>query len=122
VNREWDRIHGVDPFAGAGDKMSASSEVDSALEHPAPRPVAERPFNAKERACSVLGITVEAEFVEIRRSFERLNRRSDPSNFPPGSPEAYQAAQIQRRVQEAYRILIDGMDASELRFRSLEIE
>lgn len=132
VNREWDRIHGIDPFSAPPDRLSATSEIDDALKHPAPRPVGgsvpapllpgERAFDPRERASAVLGVTVDSEFLVIRRSFERLNKRADPLNFPDGSPEAHQAAQIQRRIQEAYRILTEGMDISEVRFRSLEIE
>jgi hypothetical protein len=127
VNREWERIRGLEP----PDSVSAAGEIDEAMRHPSPRSssvsspvevVDEDSFDIQERARRVLGVTVETEFHMVRRTFERLNKRSDPGNFPIGSPEAMQAAMIQRRVQEAYRILTAEMDASELRFRSLEIE
>jgi hypothetical protein len=35
--------------------------------------------------------------------------------------EAAQAIEIQRRVQWAYGVLTEGMDATERRFRTLEI-
>lgn len=122
VNHEWERIQEV-------EERFAEKELKEAVESPAPRPVEPAPTVApeptpdnRELARRLLGVGPEASFAEIRHAFERLNRRSDPSNFPAGSAEAKSAQEIQRRVQWAYAVLTDGMDATEKRFRSLEID
>ncbi len=122
VNREYDRIRGVE-LAEAERELYQSQ--DSPLP---PRTIAVRPTPAppagsrEDRARRVLGVSVGATFDDIRRAFERLNRRADPGNFPVASIERDQAGEIQRRVQWAYSVLTDHVDTMEKRFRSLEIE
>jgi hypothetical protein len=121
VNREWDRIRGV-------EFESAERELQEALEKPTQRKidlagmdesiVIDRQLNASK----ILGVPINAPYSEIHKAFERLKKRSDASNFPSGSPEAAQAIEIQRRVQWAYGVLTEGMDVTEKRFRSLEID
>jgi hypothetical protein len=126
VNTEWDRIHEV-------EDDPASLELAQSLANPSPKPAGEQPKpepgpiaqTQEERADlarRILGVETAAGFSEIRHAYDRINRRADPANFPLGSPEAVQAAQIQRRVQWAYAILTETMDVTEKRFRSLEIE
>jgi hypothetical protein len=121
VNREWDRIQGL-------DRSYAEQELKEAMENstPVPQPVANAeptsPIDKKLRARQLLGIGPDAEFREIRKTFERLTKRSDPTKFPPGSPEAIQAAGIQQRVNWAYQVLTENVDVTEKRFQSLEIE
>ncbi len=124
IGREYERIQGA-------DRDHAARELSEALQNPAPaatgaKPVPQpeplTPLDRRTRACLILGISTEADFTLIRATYQRLNRRSDPANFPPNSPEAMQASQIQRRVQEAYRVLAEQADATEVRFKSLEIE
>jgi len=120
VNREWDRIRGV-------EFESAERELQEALEKPTQRKidlsgmdetiVIDRQLNASK----ILGVPINAPYAEIQKAFERLKKRSDASNFPSGSPEAAQAIEISRRVQWAYGVLTEGMDVTEKRFRSLEI-
>lgn len=120
VNREWDRIKGV-------EFDDAERELQDALERPTERKldlpgiqetaVVDRQLTASK----ILGVPITAPFADIHRSFEKLKKRSDASNFPSGSPEAAQAIEIQRRVQWAYGVLTEGMDVTEKRFRSLEI-
>lgn len=125
VNNEWDRIKGV--------RMDdAEQELEEALANPIARPKA--PTGADERtpeeaaaanasvARKVLGVSETADFAEIRACFDRIIKRTDPANFPEGSPEARQAETIHRRVHQAYGILTEGMDATEKRFRTLEID
>ncbi len=133
VNREYDRIKGV-------DFDSAQRELDQAIEGGAPRGGKPGPFNSssdgsqgqssdsqepmsrEERASRILGVEVNCSFEQVRKAFERLNKRSEPSNFPVDSRERDQAAQIQKHVQWAYGVLTDEVDTVEKRFRSLEID
>ncbi|AIE83865.1 hypothetical protein [Fimbriimonas ginsengisoli] len=127
VNREWERIHGV-------ELSDAERELSDALDAPAPRPAANAASPASgstfppatvsdtDWACQVMGVGTEATFADIRKSFDRIIKRTDPANFPEGSAEAKQAEEIHRRVHRAYAILTEGMDATEKRFRSLEID
>lgn len=116
VTREWDRIRGVeDEDNEARRELEDSSPQTSSTAEP-------RPENPQAFARSILGVGENASFAEIRRAFDRLSRRSDPSNFPPGSPEGKQAAEILRRVNWAYRTLSESVDAVEKRFSSLEID
>jgi len=119
VHREWERIKDV-------EREYAEQELDEPIVPRAPRPAdSQAPLpsvNPGERARQLLGVGPEANFREIRKAFERLNKRSDPVNFPPGSAEAAQAAEIQRRVNWAYQVLTENVDVTEKRFKSLEIE
>jgi len=121
VNREWDRIRGV-------EFESAEKELQEALEKPTERKldlsgmeqstIVDRQLTASK----ILGVPINAPYADIQKAFERLKKRSDASNFPSGSAEAAQAIEIQRRVQWAYGVLTEGMDLTEKRFRSLEID
>jgi len=122
VNQEWERIRGVD------DK-DAISELNESVEVTSVR--VERSVTIEQETVStdpqgwarrILGVAPEADFSEIRKAFERLNSRADPTKFPVGTAEARQATDIQRRVQQAYAILTDGIDTTEKRFKSLEID
>lgn len=125
VNREYDRIRGV-------DLDEAERELNESLSQPMPPKTAsstptsskaeESPLSKDERARRILGVGPEAGFDEIRKSFERLNKRGDPSRFSPGSPEREHAASIQKSVQWAYAVLSANVDSVEKRFRSLEID
>ena len=125
IGREYERIQGVD-FDGASKELKEAFQNPMKPGETVAVPPAMRqqltPADRRERACTVLGVPKDAEFAAIRLAYERLNRRSAPTNFPPGSQEAQQAGAIQRRVQDAYRCLADEADATEVRFKSLEIE
>lgn len=119
MTREWDRIHGI-------TLDEAESELQQAIENPvvarnaaAPKIA---PVDTPERARLVLGVAADADFATVQAAFERLVQRSNPANFPDGSFESHQAAEIQRRVQQAYALLTENMDSTERRFRSLEID
>ena len=125
VNREWDRIQGI-------ELSDAEKELLESLDSPTPRstPAPDtEPVNPEDTTASdlviarrILGVEEGASFVEIRKAFDRVVKRTDPANFPAGSVEANQAAEIHRRVHRAYDLLTEGMDATEKRFRTLEIE
>jgi hypothetical protein len=128
VNREWERIQGVD------DLTYAERELQEAVDSPPPRARAtgggdvpegriySTNLSQEEIARQTLGVTEGADFAEIRASFDRIVKRTDPANFPEGSAECAQAIEIHRRVHRAYAILTEGMDATEKRFRTLEID
>jgi len=125
IGREYERIQSVDFDGAAKELKEAFQNPMKPGETPPPPPVQRQtttPVDRRGQACAVLGVPKDADFGVIRTAYERLNRRSDPNNFPSGSQEATQAGQIQRRVQDAYRILADQADATEVRFKSLEIE
>ncbi len=126
INQEWDRIQGVDQdrawrelnemVGGKNAETAAREEVMAANATPAATPE-----DKAAHARRLLGVAPDAGFDEIRKTFERLTKRSDPKNFPEGSDEAKHAADIQKKVNWAFGVLTEGMDATEKRFRSLEI-
>ncbi|MCB8932729.1 MAG: J domain-containing protein [Chthonomonadaceae bacterium] len=119
VHREWERIQGV-------AESDAERELEESLRAPAPErsaPAEPRtPVERNARARKLLGVGPEASFGEIRKQFERLDKRCDPENFPAGSAERREAAELQRLARWAYQVLGEDVDATEKRFRSLEIE
>lgn len=117
VNREWDRIQGLERLQ-AWRELEESRNPGSVVAEPVDLPPADTPAAARQ----VLGISATAKFEEIRKAFETLNKKSDPTQFPAGSQEEKHAAEIQKRIHWAYRVLTDGTDETEKRFRSLEID
>lgn len=115
VGQEWERIKGVEEDAAIKELDTPSKKEKS--ETSVPVPVEDQQGYARK----LLGVGPNANFDEVRKAFERLNKRSDPTNFPEGSEEANQAAAIQKRVHWAFGLLTEGMDATEKRFKSLEI-
>lgn len=121
VTTEWERIKGV-------EEEYAEAELNEALGGPqatqtAPRnPLSTPGVDSQTRARQILGVTATDDFTAIRAAFERLNKRSDPANFPPNSNEARQASEIQKRVNWAYTQLTENIDTTEKRFKSLEIQ
>ncbi|MGV3616424.1 MAG: hypothetical protein ACO1SV_13930 [Fimbriimonas sp.] len=126
VNHEWERIQGVQMSDAERElyeslepgAMATSEKATETASAPASYSGTLDPSKARE----ILGVGPEASFADIRASFDRITKRSDPANFPPGSAEAKQAEEIHRRVHRAYAILTEGMDSTEKRFRSLEID
>ena len=122
VGREWDRLQGVERIQ-AEDELDRSTTSSPSAASSKPSAVPDmKDVDPKVHARRILGVSSTASLEAVRESFERLNKRSDPSKFPPDTTERTQAAQIQRRIQWAYRQLVDGVDMTELRFRSLEID
>jgi hypothetical protein len=116
IHREWERIQGV-------EWDTAEKELDESLEKPRIRP--DKPVqivDEPDKARKILGVSQKAKFGEVRKAYEKLLRRSDPSNFPGGSQEAREAADIHRRVIWAYSVLSEGVDVTDKRFQSLEID
>ena len=122
VNQEWERIRNVDETPEEREVREALAGTSVQVERTT---VVEQTFTTidpQDWARKVLGVHAGADFAEIRKAFERLNSRSDPSKFPIGSAEARQSSEIQGRVQQAYAILSDSIDPTEKRFKSLEID
>lgn len=128
ISQEWDRIQGVDQdsawrelnemVGGKNAETAARKEVSESVSGDAgPATTQDREAHARQ----LLGVAKDAPFDEVRKTFERLSKRSDPKNFPDGSQEANQAAEIQKKVNWAFAVLTEGMDATEKRFKSLEI-
>jgi hypothetical protein len=123
VNREYDRIRGVD-LDNAERELndSLANNMPAKSTTPTPQPATEQIASREERARRILGVAEGATFDDVRRSFERLNKRGDPTRFPVGSEEREHATAIQKSVQWAYGVLTANVDMIEKRFRSLEIE
>ncbi len=128
VNREADRIRGIDLHKAWEELQEGLAAPTSASDPPLESVtetarVDELSDEQREQAArQILGVDESAGFEEIRRAFEKLNRRSQPANFPEGSAEAENARAIHLRVNWAYRELTKGTSEMEKRFRSLEIE
>lgn len=125
VSHEWDRIREI-------ERDAAVDELRESMDQPAPRSTQvgvrteEQLKAAKEdaraHACRLLGVGDRATFEEIRRAFDKLNKRSAPERFPVNSSERTQAAEIQKRIHWAYQVLTESLGTTEKRFRSLELE
>lgn len=121
VGREWDRIKDIEWAEAAKELLVPAGEpaqAEPATDTPAPTP----PTDYKAVARQVLGVKPEDDFATVRKAFERLNGRTNPSLFPAGSDEAAQAAKLREKVTWAYQFLTAGMDDTQKRFGSLEIE
>lgn len=128
VNREWERIQDLDRLYAekelqeSMDKPNAAREAVNEAEIEAKVQQLADQNDPKNRARQLLGVGPNATFDEIRKAFDRLNKRSEPSKFPAGSAEATQASSIQQRINWAYQVLTENVDVTEKRFKSLEIE
>lgn len=126
VNREWDRIRQsdlADAVRELDDSLRGPRLPDAPPTEPAPRREDGPPsLDEKTLARSILAVEDGATFEQVRQAFEKLNKRSNPANFPPGSQEAETAARIQTRIHWAYRVLTDGTPESQKRFKSLELD
>lgn len=133
VNREWDRIKDLELMKAwdelneanpGGAKTTAGTGKTESVEAEPGGPKIEVPkgTDIKDAARTILGVDKSADFKEIRRAFEKLNRRAQPENFEPGTQEASNAENLQRKVQWAYAVLTAEVSDAEKRFRSLEID
>jgi hypothetical protein len=130
VSTEWDRIKGLEhelaerelrkPDAAAAIPLPSPTVTSKSEQLPIIPHLA--PEDKKAYARRLLGVAEDCSFEDVRKAFARLNKRSDPGNFPADSAEATKAAEIQRKVAWAYNILTEGMDATERRFRTLELD
>jgi hypothetical protein len=125
IGREWERIQGIEWFQAEQELRSPPSkdpaQTEGTTETAAadPTPHGE---DAKARARRILGVAETCTFEEVRKSYVRLKKRCDATNFPTGSEEARRAEDIRVRIEWAYQVLSEGVDIAEQRFRSLELE
>lgn len=114
VSREWDRVRDL-------DELNARTELDAPTIPRSPsEPVVV--LTDKQKARNILAVSQDASFEEIRRAFDRLNKRADPSRFAEGSDEREMATQLQAQINWAYKQLTDDLGTTEKRFKSLELE
>ena len=121
INTEWERLHAIELEGSAPSGKTPQEEMlEPVVRH---EPTNRTPFiSNEEQAARILGVSLADDFATVKKAFQRLHSRSDPANFPIGSAEARQAAAIHQQVEIAYQILIKGMDATSVRFGSLEFE
>ena len=134
VGTEWERIRDVERDWAEKELRTPPPASSVVLQTPntptleGSSPVPSTPFpmmahaDRRERARRILGLPDVCAFEDIRKCFARLNKRSDPANFPAGSPEEVKAIEIHRKVNWAYAVLTEDMDRTERRFRTLELE
>jgi hypothetical protein len=122
VNNEWERVKGL-------DLQNAWRELDAPIgEQPRQSEEQTNPISSMEpteleaNARTILNVTAKASFDEIRKAFEKINRRVQPQNFESGTDEARHAQELLRKATWAYQYLTKDMSAAERRFRSLELD
>lgn len=119
VEKEWDRIQSMERDQAAQELDTPSSKNSGQGQRPTlPSQVA---MDAS-RARRILGVSETAKLEEIRAAYDRLVERSNPKNFPEGSEAQRAATDIQRRIHQAYDILIEQLSITERRFGTLEID
>jgi len=122
INHEWDRIRSSDLDRYWQPRPQDVQEGRDAVETVEQSEPVSKPADPKAVARGILGVAEQAGLEEIRKAFDRLNKRSNPANFPEGSEEAAMALKLQARVNWAYRTLTADIPSSELRFKSLELD
>ncbi len=123
VNREWERIKDLD-LVRAEEELDQPS-IPTSPGRPADAPAPSELLPEVDQlvvARKILGIPEGCAYSELRKAYDRLNKRADPARFPEGSQEREHAAELQRRVNLAYTKLADQYSETERRFKSLEIE
>ena len=125
VSHEWDRIREIEHDLAEQELRESMDQLKQPSAKPCETSEAEAVLakeDAMAHARNLLGVGDKASFEEIRKSFDKLNKRSDPARFPNGSSERTQAAEIQKRIHWAYQVLTDSMDNIQKRFGSLELD
>ena len=130
INREWDRIKNwekLDALRELNETTPTQGNPQSPQATSAPNPensviYVPEGTTEKQAAAHILGVEEDANFHDIRKAFEKLNKRSNSSNFDSTSEEAKQAADIQKKIHWAYRVMTKDISAAEKRFGSLEID
>lgn len=123
VNREWDRVRGLERLEAESELRGETSLARETFAQNHRGPI-EAAYGTDEQHAArlILGVAEGADFREVRKSYERLDRRSDPEKFPAGSDEQKRAAELRERIRWAYRKLTADVSEQEKRFGSLEID
>ena len=123
VGREWDRIKSWERKE-ALEELEETTPRGEAVEEATEKTVIYVPkgTTAEDAARHILGVPLDAPFVDIRKTFERLSKRADPDRFMEGSVEKRQAHDIQKKIHWAYKTLTEKTSETEKRFGSLEID
>lgn len=124
VGREWDRIKSWERQSAIEELEETTPRAEPTSKSDEERVVVYVPEGTthEEAARQILGVAADASFAEVRKTFERLSKRADPSRFNEGTPERRQAHDIQRKIHWAYKILSESASEAEKRFGSLEID
>ena len=131
VNREWERVKGIDMIDALRELDAPLTDKQAEMKEKASgstgQPKVQMPKEGEEEnyeatARTILNVHANATFREIRHSFEKISRRSQPENFEEGSEEAKHAQVVLRRATWAYNFLTKNVSSSEKRFKSLEFE
>lgn len=70
----------------------------------------------------LLGLEPGADFSTVQTTYHTLLTRCDPSRFPVGTTEAFEAEKIRLRLQQTFQVLKDALDPVSRRFDILEID
>lgn len=72
-------------------------------------------------AYRMIGVAEGSPYPVVEKAVAKLRERCAPERFPESSPERAEAAQILRRVDDAFRILKNALGVPESRFDRLEL-
>lgn len=117
VNTEFERIKGV-------DRELAEQELNSPV---VPKPRESEPKAVeggaltKSDAYRILGVEPSAPFSTIRTAYEKLFERADPTKFAADKDAQVQATMIRTRISQAYAILCQDQNETDVRFGSLDL-
>ena len=133
--QEWERVSSIDVVDAErelSDSLDNPPGVRTTPSSPSYQTPVERtnksadadwtPEQKLEQALKIIGVSDTAAFSEVRKTYERLMKRCDPTNFAEGSIEAAQASTIRKRVEWAYNVISSRRGSTEKRFGSLEID
>jgi len=133
INHHWDRLTSSEysdawqeldgPAAQATQPQAQAQQRQQAAPSPQEEVTPEEAEQNQRRiAAKVLGVAPDACYDVVRKEYERLARRADPTKFSDGSEEQQRAAILRQQIEVAYRILVADVPVIEKRFKNLEIE
>lgn len=126
ISREYDRIKDLELFQASQEMEQSSgpaaySERLNTPKESAPK-VALTPEEKVELARKIFEVPTDATYEQIRKSYETLMAKSDPSQYDPKSANYTKALDIQRKLKSYFELLTQHFSNTEKRFKSLEID
>lgn len=127
VNHHWDRMT-------SGEYADEWMELEAPAQRPATPPATPKTpeeaaaqaekeeMDQRKIAAKVLGVKPDADYDTVRKEYERLARRADPTKFTEGSEEHQRASLLRQQIEVAYRLLVADVPVIEKRFKNLEID